>query len=182
MGPLLLAVGAGLLAAWGLTLAAGEIGQSDAERRWEQSIDAQGARPMVPPPPELARPLDRIDFRLRIPKLRYRAIVREGVGDDVLFAGPGHYSETRWPGQGGNVGVASHNVYWLRFDQIAPGDEIILDTRYGSFHYRVTGAEVVSPDDRTVLADVPGRHLTLTTCWPLWAGQFASRRLAIYAA
>lgn len=136
----------------------------------------------MPPPAQLARPVDRIDFRLRIPKLRYRAIVREGVGDDVLFAGPGHYPGTRWPGQGGNVGVASHNVYWLRFDQIARGDEIVLDTRYGSFAYRVTGVEVVSPADRTVLADAPDRHLTLTTCWPLWAGQFGSERLAIYAA
>jgi len=136
----------------------------------------------VPPPPALARPLGGVDFRLRVPRLGYRALVREGVAPDVLFAGPGHYPETRWPGQPGNVGVAAHNVYWLRFDRLAPGDELILDTRYGSFRYRVTGSRVVDPADRSVLADTPGHRLTLTTCWPLWAGQLAPSRLAIFAA
>jgi sortase A len=127
------------------------------------------------------RPLDGIDFSLRVPRLGYRAVVREGVTEDVLFAGPGRYPDTSWPGQPGNVGVAAHNVYWLRFDQLRAGDDLAVDTRYGTFHYRVTSVQVVSAGDRSVLAPVPGRHLTLTTCWPLWAGQLAPLRLAVFA-
>ena len=78
--------------------------------------------------------------------------------------------------------MAAHNVYWLRFDQLRPGDDVALDTRYGTFHYRVTGTRVVSPADRSVLAAIPGRpRLVLTTCWPLWAGQLAPDRLAVFA-
>jgi LPXTG-site transpeptidase (sortase) family protein len=181
-GPFLLAAGLALLVGWAGTLAAGQWRQWDAEARWDQ-LDGTADRPgQVPPPPALARPLDGVDFRLRVPRLAYRAVVREGVTADVLFGGPGHYPETAWPGQPGTVGVAAHNVYWLRFDQLGPGDELILDTRYGTFRYRVTGSRVVGPDDRSVLAAAPGRRLTLTTCWPLWAGQLAPFRLAVFAA
>jgi len=60
------------------------------------------------------------------------------------------------------------------------GDEVDLETRYGTFRYAVTGTRVVQPDDRTIVVQGPGRHLTLTTCWPTWAGAFATRRFIIF--
>ena len=45
----------------------------------------------------------------------------------------------------------------------------------------MTGSRVITPDDASVLQPQPDRQLTMTTCWPLWAGQFANRRLAIFA-
>ena len=99
----------------------------------------------------------------------------------VLYAGPGHYPATRWPGDPGTVGVAAHNVYWINFPKLARGDEIDLETRYGLYRYRVAGSEVVNPDNRTALVpDSNGYHLTLTTCWPLWAGAFATQRYVIH--
>jgi Sortase domain len=53
--------------------------------------------------------------------------------------------------------------------------------RLRTYRYRVTEARVVSADDRSVLADGSGRRLAMTTCWPLWAGQLATRRLAVFA-
>jgi sortase A len=79
------------------------------------------------------------------------------------------------------VGVAGHNIFWIRFGDLRSGDEIDLDTRYGKYGYRVSGIEIVSPTDTAVLAPAPDRQLTLTTCWPLWAGQLATRRLVIFA-
>jgi len=77
--------------------------------------------------------------------------------------------------------VAAHNVYWINQPQLKPGDEIDLQTRYGTYRYRVTGSRVVSPSDKTVLVpDALGYHLTLTTCWPLWAGAFATERYVIF--
>jgi sortase A len=61
-------------------------------------------------------------------------------------------------------------------------DEIGIQTRYGTFRYRVTGSRIVNYDDRTVvLAHAPGYHLVLTTCWPLWAMGFATQRYVIFA-
>jgi LPXTG-site transpeptidase (sortase) family protein len=181
-GPLLLLLGLTLLVGWSGSLVLVEWRQLEAATAWQRAHGAAERPGQVPPPPQLMRPVDGVDFRLRVPRLSYEAMVREGVSPEVLFGSPGRYPETHWPGQLGNVGVAAHNVYWLRFDQLAPGDQLLLDTRYGTFHYRVTGMEVVSPEDRSVLGDAPGRRLTLTTCWPLWAGQFAPYRLAIFAA
>lgn len=131
--------------------------------------------------PGLQRPVDGIDFAIRIPRLNYYAAVKEGVDLGVLYSGPGHYPATKWPGDAGTVGVAAHNVYWINFPQLAKNDEIDVETRYGTYRYRVTGSEIVNPDDRTVLVpDSDGYHLTLTTCWPLWAGAFATKRFVIF--
>ncbi len=131
--------------------------------------------------PSVQHPENGIDFAIRVPRLGYFAAVKEGISRSVLYASPGHYPETVWPGDPGTVGVAAHNVYWINFPQLAPGDEIDLETRYGTFKYHVTSAVIVNPNNRSVLIpDAPGYHLTLTTCWPLWAGAFASQRYVIF--
>jgi LPXTG-site transpeptidase (sortase) family protein len=130
----------------------------------------------------LRQPAGGVDFAIRVPKLGYFAAVKEGVDSGVLYASPGHYPTTKWPGDPGTVGVAAHNVYWIDFPQLSAGDEVDIETRYGVYRYRVTGTRIVNPDDRTVLLpNANGYHLTLTTCWPLWAGAFATQRYVIFA-
>ena len=132
--------------------------------------------------PSLKHPLNGVDFAIVIPRLKYFAAVKEGITSTVLYSGPGHYPQTRWPGDQGTVGVAAHNVYWIDFPTLGPGDEIDIDTRYGEFRYHMTGSRVVNPDDLNVLIpSAPGYNLTLTTCWPLWAGAFATQRYVIFA-
>lgn len=156
---------------------------------WRQHEDQDAWRQLVTtasaaggPTAALTRPAGGIDFRLRVPAAGYDAIVREGVGLDVLLRGPGRYPGSAWPGQPGVVGIAAHNAYWIRFDQLRPGDGVIVDTRYGTYRYRITRTMIVPADDTSVLQPAPGRQLALTTCWPLWAGEFATSRLAILAA
>ena len=62
-----------------------------------------------------------------------------------------------------------------------PGDQIVLEASDGVYTYTVTGTKVVSPDETWVLDQPGARTLTLTTCWPLWAGALAQQRLAIFA-
>jgi sortase A len=156
--------------------------QQQLNQEWQQE---SGGAPYAPPAKldrSLQTPVKGIDFAIRVPRLKYFAAVKEGVDTTSLYSGPGHYPGTVWPGDQGTVGVAAHNVYWINFPQLTMRDEIDLETRYGTFRYRVTGYKVVNPDDRTVVVSHQvGFHLVLTTCWPLWAGAFATKRYVIFA-
>jgi LPXTG-site transpeptidase (sortase) family protein len=177
-----LVAGLALLLSFAYGMADGILQSRNQTAAWHQRL-AHSPPPAVPaaqPPANLMQPVDGVDFAIRVPKLGYYAAVREGVGLSILYSGPGHYSETPWPGQDGMVGVAAHNVYWVDFPSLAKGDEVDLETRYGVFKYAVTGSRIVEPDDRTILVQGPGRHLTLTTCWPTWAGSFATRRFIVF--
>jgi len=169
-----------------MTLYAGGMWQGVQEQQqliqtWHVEM---GARHLAVPfiDPNLHHPVDGVDFAIRVPRLGYYAAVKEGVSTSVLYASPGHYPQTVWPGDPGTVGVAAHNVYWINFPQLARGDEIDLETRYGTYRYHVTGSTIVSPNNRSALVpDAPGYHLTLTTCWPLWAGALATQRYVIFS-
>ena len=139
--------------------------------------------PAAPAPDtSLDHPVNGVDFEMRVPAVGYTATVREGVDLPTLEYGPGHYPTTVWPGSTGIVGVAAHNVYWIRFSQLKAGDLVQLQTRRGVFSYRITGSEITDPNDRTILVTSPEHRLVLTTCWPLWAGAFATQRLIFFAA
>ncbi len=177
-----MAAGLVLLASFGYGMWKGQDEQRHLNQQWQQYTigNPRDAAPRAVDP-RLRRPVGGIDFAIRIPKLKYYAAIKEGVDSGVLYAGPGHYPATRWPGQPGTVGVAAHNVYWINFPQLKKGDEVDLETRYGVYRYGVTWAEIVNPDNRTALVtDSNGFHLTLTTCWPLWAGAFATQRYVIH--
>ena len=172
-------VGLALMSEFGYGMWRGVSEQQHLIQVWKFEVAAP--RPNVPNiDASLKRPVGGVDFAIRIPKLGYYAAVREGISSGVLYASPGHYPATRWPGDSGTVGVAAHNVYWINFAQLGRGDEIDLETLYGVYRYRVTGTEIVNPNNRDVLiTDSSGYHLTLTTCWPLWAGAFATQRFVI---
>lgn len=132
-------------------------------------------------PPKATGPVDGVSFVMRVPALGYSGVVRQGVSVAVLNGGPGHYPGTPWPGQSGNVGVAGHNTFWLSFSRLKAGDRVEIQTQHALFVYEITGSKVVDPGDRTVLAPTQDRRLTMTTCDPLWAGVFATKRLIFIA-
>ena len=138
------------------------------------------APPTPTPQQATPRPINAV-FALRVPKIGYYAAVQEGVSNSVLASGPGHYPTTAMPGKPGLVGVAAHNTFWIPFGQLGSGDSIILEARYGKFTYKITGTKIVNPDDLSVLTSSSDPRLVLTTCWPLWAGNLAPQRLAIFA-
>jgi len=175
-----LVVGLVLLIQFGYGMGQGIREQQHLNQVWQYEVAARhpAAHTVAA---SLKRPVDGIDFAIRIPKLGYYAAIREGIDRGVLYSSPGHYPGTRWPGDPGTVGVAAHNVYWINFPQLVKGDEIDLETRYGVYRYRVASTGIVNPDNRTALVtDANGYHLTLTTCWPLWAGAFATQRFIIH--
>jgi sortase A len=125
-------------------------------------------------------PVDGVAFAIRIPAIAYSATVLEGVDRGVLDRGPGHYPTSAWPGHAGTVGVAAHNVYWLSFNSLKPGDRVEMKTRAAVYLYEITSSKVTGADDPTVLVPTPRHRLALTTCYPLWAGAFATQRLVFF--
>jgi sortase A len=119
---------------------------------------------------------------IEIPKINLQKTVVEGTGVPDLKKGPGHYTGTPLPGQPGNAAIAGHRTtYGAPFgnlDQLNPGDDIYVTTKQGSFVYTVTGQQVVSPSDVSVLAPTSDNRLTLTTCHPKYS---AAKRLVITA-
>jgi sortase A len=180
-----IAAGLLLLANFGYGMWKGVSDEQHLTQVWQQEVKQEVQPPATEPTaidPSLKQPLHGVDFAMRIPKLDYFAAIKEGVDSGVLYAGPGHYPASRWPGDPGTVGVAAHNVYWINFPELNKGDEIDLETRYGLYRYRVESSEIVDPDNRTALVvDSDGYRLVLTTCWPLWAGAFATQRYVIHA-
>jgi len=163
---IMMAAGLVLIAATLATIAQGLLHQRDLDRAWQAEVKAHPPPAVPKPPPADATPqaLSGVDFAIRVPRIGYYAAVQEGITSNILISGPGHYPGTRWPGQDGNVGVAAHNTYWMRFGDLGPGDEIDLETRYGVFRYTISGKRIVAPSDTSVLAQTAGEHLTLTTC------------------
>lgn len=67
--------------------------------------------------------------------------VLQGVGQDVLAAGPGHYVDTAMPGEPGNFGVAGHRVGdgapFNDLDLLQSCDALVVETRDTWFVYRM---------------------------------------------
>ena len=124
----------------------------------------------VPPPAENARePLVEAG-RIEIPKLRVDTHLYEGVTLGTLDHGPGHWPGSANPGQIGNVVIAghrtSHHADFLDIDQLVPGDEVILSNIGGRYTYKVTGTEIVTPDQLRIIDQTPARTATLFACHP----------------
>lgn len=134
--------------------------------------------PAATSPPD--GPRGGVAFTMRIPAIGYAATVREGITANDLENGPGHYPRTAWPGRAGTVGIAAHNVYWLAFVRLQPGDLVEIQTARSLFEYQITGTRITGPDDRSVLTSSYQHRLALTTCYPLWAGALATRRFVVF--
>ncbi len=119
---------------------------------------------------------------IRIPVIGINQVVVEGTNTPDLRKGPGHYIGTPLPGQAGNASIAGHRTTYghpfYNLDSVKVGDPIVLTTLQGIFVYDTTRSFVVSPSDVSVVDNVLGNELTLTTCNPRFS---ASTRLIVKA-
>ncbi len=131
---------------------------------------------------------------LRIPRLGdwndRPPVVVEGVSTADLKKGPGHIPGTALPGEVGNVVLSGHRTTYgapfERFDELQPGDAVVVETRDTWFTYTVTGTRIVRPSAIEVTYPVPGdraatpsrRLLTMTTCHP----RFSARQRMVVSA
>jgi sortase A len=123
--------------------------------------------------------------RLRVPRFgaAWSWVVVEGTTAESLAEGPGHYAGTPLPGARGNVAIAGHRAGhgdpFIDFDRLEPGDTLRLGQGRAWWVYRlVTRPRIVPPSASWVLDPLPGRRLTLTTCWPRYG---SSQRMFVRA-
>jgi sortase A len=120
--------------------------------------------------------------KLEIPAIGVSEYVVEGTDTGNLRKGPGHYPETPLPGEPGTVAVAGHRTtYGAPFrdlDDVKRGDEIIFDTPFGRFIYRVERTKIVDDQDLSVLEPVGYKRLMLSACHPLYS---AAQRIIVFA-
>lgn len=117
-------------------------------------------------------------------------VIVEGVTDDDLARGPGHFPGTALPGEVGNFAVAGHRAThgepFAQLDLVEEGDPVVVETVDGWLVYEVTWVRILSPSATEVLAPVAGhpeakatqRTLTLVTCNPRWS---STERLVVGA-
>ena len=129
---------------------------------------------------------------VRIPRFgaKYARPLYEGTTTDVLQRGIGHYVDTAGPGEVGNLAMAGHRTtYGKPFNKIAElkkSDVVLVETKETWYVYRVTGHEIVAPNQVSVLLPVPDEPdaeptlavLTMTSCHP----EFSAReRYVVHA-
>jgi sortase A len=93
--------------------------------------------------------------------------VAEGVGEETLGVAVGHFPESAFPGESGNVALAGHrDTVFQMLKDIRPQDVVRLTTPDGSFEYRVLWLAIVDPARTDVVASTAESLLTLVTCYP----------------
>src|SRR5438067_496283 len=126
--------------------------------------------PVDPPDnPHAAVPVVKVG-EIQIPRIGLVHPIFEGVTLTVIDHGPGHWPGSAVPGQLGNAVFAGHRVThthpFLRINELEPGDEIIFKMDTGTFTYKVTGHQIVTPRDVHIVDPTPDATLTLFACHP----------------
>jgi sortase A len=121
--------------------------------------------------------------RIELPEPDRDFVVVEGTDEDSLRSGPGHYPDTALPGEGKTVAIAGHRTTYLApfrtIDQLAEGDELVLELPYARFTYSVQKQKIVDPSQTSVTRDVErGERLVLSACHPLYS---AAERVIVFA-
>lgn len=120
--------------------------------------------------------------RLSIPRLRVRAIIREGTTNRTLAVALGHIEGTAMPGDPGNMGIAGHRDTLFRaLRNVRNGDDITFETTRETWFYRVEKTMIVGPTDVAVLNAGRARELTLVTCYPFDYVGAAPKRFIVKA-
>jgi len=157
-------------------------GQNQARQEWATEEPVPVRPPATPQryfnPYRLGDPV----AKLRFTRLATTLYVIEGTDQNDLKKGPGHMPGTALPGVAGNCVIAGHrDTHFRLLEQIHQGDEVQLDTHYGSFRYKVRSLEVVSPTNVASLRPTPDAVLHLITCYPFNYVGHAPKRMVIEA-
>jgi len=145
-------------------------------RRTAAQITPQSA----PAPARSATPS--VVGRVEIPAIGLSTPLLSGDDSMSLTEGAGHIPGTALPGGLGTVGIAGHrDTHFRLLRRAAKGMDVRLIDRTGTYHYRVTSTEIVTPDQVGVLDIVSTPGLALITCYPFSYVGHAPKRFVVHA-
>lgn len=125
--------------------------------------------PIAPPGPDEVDP-EVLLGTMEIPALMMSSPIYEGITDPTFDRGVGWWPGTARPGEPGNVVLGGHRTSAPRpfryLEKLVPGDEIVFTLDSGTFVYRVTRTEVVTPDAMWIVDQTPAATATLFACHP----------------
>jgi sortase A len=184
-GFILLIAGGLLFSFAGARYALGAVARDDARRAWDET-NAHSALNAAQALALRDRGLGGIVegapvARLVIPKIGLDEIVLEGVDDNSMNGGPGHFPGSPFPGEPGNAIISAHrDRHFRHFDDLAIGDTIRTESGSRSATWVIVSRRVV---DKATPALFPSKKatLTLTTCWPIRYFGSAPDRLIVTA-
>ena len=105
--------------------------------------------------------------RLVVPKIGLDEIVLEGVDDNAMNGGPGHFPGSSFPGDAGNAIISAHrDRHFRHFDDLAIGDTVHTQSGSRAVTWVIVSRRVVDKDTPALFA-TKDATLTLTTCWPI---------------
>jgi sortase A len=119
---------------------------------------------------------------LSIPQLNVDQTIVQGTDWEALKLGIGQLLNGAKPGDDqGNVVLAGHDdvygEYFRYLDQLKPGDEFYIRTETQIYTYRVTGTDIVAPNDVSVMDTRAGATATLISCYPYHKND---KRIVVY--
>lgn len=119
---------------------------------------------------------------LTIRKLGLQVPIFNGADDHILDRGAGRIKGMARPGEDGNFGISAHRDSFFRgLKDIAPGDDVLVQTAHGVDRYVVSRIDIVPKEDVSVLHVDDGKMLTLVTCYPFYHVGHAPERYIVTA-
>ncbi|QXE01420.1 class D sortase [Terribacillus sp. DMT04] len=119
---------------------------------------------------------------LRIPSINLEVPISEGTDPPELRASVGHVPSSGLPGQREQVFLAGHNdSTFKRAGELEDGDELVIETRSGTFTYTMSAHEIVHETETDVITPGNRESLVLMTCYPFTGIGSPTERYLIYA-
>ncbi|MCY8519679.1 class D sortase [Bacillus atrophaeus] len=119
---------------------------------------------------------------LKIPKIKAELPIVEGTDADDLEKGVGHYKDSYYPEDNGQIVLSGHrDTVFRRTGELEKGDKLEILVSYGAFTYEIIGTKIVDKDDTSIITLQHDREeLILTTCYPFSYVGNAPKRYIIY--
>ncbi|MGL5378963.1 class D sortase [Clostridium sp.] len=115
---------------------------------------------------------------LKIEALGFEKPIIHGDSYNELNQGIGHYAGSTIPGEGGNVIISGHrDRVFLPIQNIEVGHELVIETNYGKYKYKVSEIKIVDQSQNEDLAPLDYERLTMYTCYPFDAIGNTSERM-----
>jgi len=119
---------------------------------------------------------------IRIPSVDIEVGAYQGDSEEEFRLGAGHGISSYFPGQGGNIVLASHRTsYFRNFESLKTGDLVEFETTYGQFTYEIREIKILDSKDFGLITKATEQEqLTMYTCYPFTYIGNAPQRYAVF--